>query len=331
MIMRLKRKQLQSLLQIMLSITLLIIFIWRAGPRDVFTTLSSIDWRWYLPAFGLFLLNIVIRAYRWFLMVHTLDEETSLVYLIYLYFVGFFANNFIPSGFGSDLVKVMSLRQSTGRGAEALSTVLMERITGLLGSSLIAVAVLLWNFFRQVDHVDMPLGLWIIVVVISVSIPVLFLLVRWVNPFRTLQRYVPSVARLPKYDRLIDLSDTVRRYPWPILARALLVSFPFTLTLIVVQFMISRALHVNLHISVFSLFVPIIAILNLLPISFNGLGVREGVYKFLFIPIGVPAATAVAMSLAYYFFRFAAGLLGGVLYAIKNVRTLVQPSAAKHL
>jgi uncharacterized membrane protein YbhN (UPF0104 family) len=48
----------------------------------------------------------------------------------------------------------------------------------------------------------------------------------------------------------------------------------------------------------------------LLPITFNGLGLREGIYTFLFVPVGVPAATAVSMSLAFYFLRFSAGLLG---------------------
>ena len=56
----------------------------------------------------------------------------------------------------------------------------------------------------------------------------------------------------------------------------------------------------------------------------NGLGLREGIYTFLFVPVGVPAATAVSMSLAFYFLRFSAGLLGGLMIAIRSVVQFVR-------
>ena len=58
--------------------------------------------------------------------------------------------------------------------------------------------------------------------------------------------------------------------------------------------------------------------------TFNGLGLREGIYTFLFVPVGVPAATAVSMSLAFYFLRFSAGLLGGLMIAIRSVVQFVR-------
>jgi hypothetical protein len=79
------------------------------------------------------------------------------------------------------------------------------------------------------------------------------------------------------------------------------------------------------------LFVPIIAIINLLPIAFNGLGVREGVYLFLFVPIGVAPEEAVAMSLAFYFLRFGAGVVGGVLLAWSSVSHLLRSPQAENV
>jgi hypothetical protein len=84
---------------------------------------------------------------------------------------------------------------------------------------------------------------------------------------------------------------------------------------------------VNVPFYVFPLFVPIIAIINLLPISFNGLGMREGVYQFLFVPVGVPDASAIAMSLAFYFLRLGTGLIGGILYALRSARGIAAPSS----
>jgi len=51
---------------------------------------------------------------------------------------------------------------------------------------------------------------------------------------------------------------------------------------------------------------------------------RDGIYTFLFVPVGVPAATAVSMSLAFYFLRFSAGLLGGLMVAIRSIVQFVR-------
>jgi hypothetical protein len=142
---------------------------------------------------------------------------------------------------------------------------------------------------------------------------------------------LPFIRRLPKYNYVERLVETVHRYPWPTLLQSLLITFPFTLSLIFIQYSIARALLVRLPLSVFSLFVPIISLINLLPISFNGLGVREGMYQFLFVPLGVSQASALAMSLAFYFLRFSAGLIGGLLYALHSVTQIMRSPQAKNL
>ena len=127
---RANRKKLVGLFQIALSLILLVWLLSRVGLGEVVATLARINWYWYALAFLLFQLNVVIRAYRWYVLLRALNDEPRFGYLVYLYYVGFFANNFIPSGFGGDLVKVVTLRQSHGHGSEALSSVLMERVTG---------------------------------------------------------------------------------------------------------------------------------------------------------------------------------------------------------
>ncbi len=318
----LKNKKVRGILQILLSLALLAWLIQRAGLKEVLDTLSTIRWNWYALAFSLFLLNVVIRAYRWYVLLHSLNDRPSFRHLVYLYFVGFFANNFIPSGFGGDVIKVMGLRQAYGRGAEALSSVMMDRLTGLLGSALIALIALIGNSLGHVTAVSLPGALWAAIAVISGGIPISFLILRWTNPSHIIAKRLPALQRLPKYDKFEQLVDTVNRYPISALTQSLLTSLPFTVSLIILQYSIARALDVHLSIFTFALFVPVISIINLLPLSFNGLGVREGVYQFLFVPIGVPNATAIAMSLAFYLLRFTTGLIGGVMYALQSILNL---------
>jgi uncharacterized protein (TIRG00374 family) len=322
----LKNKKVRGILQVMLSAVVLAVLIYTIGLSDVVNTLAGIAWAWYIPAAMLFILSIFLRAHRWYILLGALNRRASFLHLAYLYFLGFFFNNFIPSGFGGDVAKVISLRQEHGRGAEALSSVVMDRVTGLLGSSLVALAALAWNELRPwlwtepTTHVSLPPALLYITAAISVGVPLGFALFRWTDPLKLLAARLPFTRRVATNDRLQRLVQTVRRYPPSILLRALLVSLPFTLNLVLIQYCIARALSVDVPFSVFPLFVPIISIINLLPISFNGLGTREGVYVFLFVPIGVPEASAFAMSMAFTFLRMTAGLAGGLLYALRSAR-----------
>jgi len=330
----LRSKKARGVVQLLLSVALLVWLFNRIGLRAVLETLAGIDWYWYALSFALFLVNVLIRSYRWRILLEALGERPPFLQLVYLYLVGFFFNNFIPSGFGGDVVKVISLRQERGHGAEALSSVIMDRLTGLIGSSLIALLALAWNSVQVWSGRGADLGLPSVllasIALISTGVPLGFILVRWVDLLGLLVSRLPSLQRLAAFAKLQRLVETARRYPWPILLRSLLTSLPFTLALIATQYCIARALAVDVPFRLFPLFVPIISIVNLLPLSFNGLGMREGAYQFLFVPAGVPGASAIAMSLAFYFLRVAAGVIGGLLYALRGAAGIAEAARQRN-
>jgi uncharacterized protein (TIRG00374 family) len=314
-----KNKKVQSLLQLVLSLTLLAWLISRVGPTTILDTLTGLDWSWYLPAFLLFQLNMIVRAYRWYLLLSALDGRPPFLHLVYLYYLGFFFNNFIPSGFGGDVIKVWDLRQEYGRGTEALSSVLMDRFTGLLGSSLVALAALIWSGgSSRWNLIDLPPLLVAVILAISVGVPAGFLLLRLTNPLDLVGSRFPPARLVTNHAKVRKLAGTVRRYPPSALTKSLLTSLPFTLILILTQYSIARSLSIDIPFSLFALFVPLISLVSLIPISFNGLGTREGAYLLLFVPAGVPAGQAISLSLALYVIRVGTGLVGGLLYLLRT-------------
>ncbi len=317
-------RKVRSLLQVLFSLSLLAWLIGKVGPQSIAETLARVDWAWYLPALFLFSLNVFIRAYRWHILLRSLNDRSSFLQLVYLYYLGFFFDNFIPSGFGGDVVKVLSLRQEHGHGAEALSSVMMDRLTGLLGSTLLAILALGWNLLRpwlgeNFVAVDLPQTLIAAIAVVSLGIPTGFVLLRWSDPLGWLATHLPFTRRLTAHSSLQRLAETIRRYPVSSLLQALLTSMPFTVILVLIQYCIACSLAIDVPFYLFLLFVPIISIINLLPISFHGLGVREGAYQLLFVPVGVSSAEAIAMSLCFYFLRVVAGLIGGLIYALRGL------------
>jgi uncharacterized protein (TIRG00374 family) len=318
-----RNKRMRGILQLLLGVVLLAWLISRIGVRSVLDALAGVDWSWYSLALLLFLLNVLIRSYRWYILLDALGERPPFGQLVYLYLVGFFFNNFIPSGFGGDVVKVISLRQERGRGTEALSSVIMDRLTGLIGTSLIALVALIWNgtllWRGQGTDLGLPTEIIVAVALISLGVPLGFGLVRWADLTSPIFSRLPSIRRLSVTVKLQRLIETIRCYPLQILLRALLTSLPFTLVLAAIQYCIARAFSVDVPFRLFPLFVPIISVVNVLPLSFNGLGTRDGIYQLLFPPAGVSPESAMAMSLAFYFLRVGAGAIGGLLYAFKSI------------
>jgi hypothetical protein len=65
-------------------------------------------------------------------------------------------------------------------------------------------------------------------------------------------------------------------------------------------------------------FTPVVAIAQVLPLSLNGLGIREGAFVLFLGPLGVAAGQAVAVGLIIYAMTLAISLLGAPAFAVGN-------------
>ncbi len=101
-------------------------------------------------------------------------------------------------------------------------------------------------------------------------------------------------------------------------------SFLFQGIVIAVVFLNARALALDVPLAAVAVFVPLVSLAGMVPVSVNGLGVREALYILLFGRIGVPVETAVSLALLYLAVTFLASLPGGVAY-------LMQPARAREL
>ena len=144
---------------------------------------------------------------------------------------------------------------------------------------------------------------------------------RWlaVIPFLTRWLEKPGIRRF---------AESFKSYRGPALYRALAVSFVFNLQLVLVNYCLGLALHINLPFVYYLLFVPIVSFVLSLPISWGGLGARETAYVLLFTSVGVLSDQALALSLAFYAVNLLTGAVGGVLYLMSGIRGAREDAAA---
>lgn len=318
------KQPLGTLLKALISAALLVWFVSRAGPQDIWSHLAGADLPLVGLAFAGFLLGVAIRAYRWRSLLDALGQPVPIARLAYLYLVGLFFSNFLPTGMGGDVVKAAELRRDT-HTVTAVSTVVSERLMGLLGAALLALAALPFS----PAAITSALGGVALITALGIALAT-WLLLRPGWPVWLGQK-LPLLKPLTESRRVRALHAEFAGQGGRGFFIALAISLPFALSNVVVYWLIGQALGVFLPFSTFLLTSPFISLATLLP-SINSLGVREGAYQVVFVPLGISPAQAIAMSLAYQALRLGAGLLGGVLYVAGNLRRLPltpQPTSGK--
>lgn len=270
----------------------------------------------------LYMAGQAVSAWKWQILLHPVRLEVPYLKVLAFYFAGMFFNLFLPTIVGGDAVKALMLARETGAPARATMSVFMERNLGLC--ALLIVAVGAAELAPPVELFGMSLRVltWLLAAGYAAANVVLM------SPvvYRIVDRVVAATPLARVRHRADSLYEAIVPYksaPGRILA-AVGLSFIFQGTVIAVVFLNARALALDVPLAAVAVFVPLVSLAGMVPVSVNGLGVREALYILLFGRIGVPVETAVSLALLYLAVTFLASLPGGLAY-------LMQPARAREL
>jgi uncharacterized protein (TIRG00374 family) len=230
------------------------------------------------------------------------------------YHVALFFSNFLPGHYGGDAVRVYDVYRETGEGYHTLAATFLDRVLGLVSLCLLAVAVAP-AFLGQEERGALG-ALLVIVVVLAVMLILLFSR-RAARSFRFILR---PFDRLGVGERVRAGYDAVYLYRErvPALAGALVLSLLVQALRVLVHYETALALGVEARMRDFFLLVPLVAIFIALPISINGIGVREGAGIILFGQLGVESEGAFGLLFLAYLAGVVVSLSGGVVFALRG-------------
>jgi len=314
------RDRLLNLLKVGMSLGLLVLLLWKIGWRETWEVLSHSDFRYLLAAWVLYLFSMVLRAYRWQVLLLIQKLSVPLSKLVSLYFIGTFFNSVLPTAFGGDVVRMYELSKYSSQGTQSVSTVLVDRLSGFLVLFLMACLALPFSYQLIPPAVS----------VMIITITVVALLGVWMALNEAVWKWLeglPLVGSLLQRRKAQEFQVSIQAYRTRAVYMALLASFAFNVLLMAMNYLVALALGIRISPFYFLVFIPIISFLLTLPVSFSGLGVREGGYVFLFGQAGVPDTLAFAMSLCVYAIAVATGLIGGLLYVLEGYRALDEEKA----
>ncbi len=262
----------------------------------------------------LFLATVLILAKRLDLIFSAEDAKLGYVQAANLTFIGYFFNNFLPSSVGGDIVKAMCASRVTKEPVKSVTSVLMDRIFGLL--TFILIPSITFAFVAQdVGDRRVPLIIYTLLAASVFGISLLFN-----RSFARRFSFVESLLRLVRLDvkarKVYDGLHGFRRHRWTGLG-AILLSVAGQATSIYVTYLMATALGAKPSFMTFFMLVPVIHLISMVPVSLNGLGLREGAFV-LVLKGQIGEHTALALSILWLAMLLLSSVIGGVIYLFRQ-------------
>ena len=99
---------------------------------------------------------------------------------------------------------------------------------------------------------------------------------------------------------------------------AILLSLAIHLIQAWVHWVLGRALRIDIPLSYCIILYPLVGTFSAIPISLNGLGLREGGYIFMLAVIGLGSETGIAFGLLLFLCVAADSLIGGLVFLLRK-------------
>jgi uncharacterized membrane protein YbhN (UPF0104 family) len=253
-----------------------------------------------------------VMIYRWVLLLGASGVTIAAGAAARIFLVSSFVGSFLPAGVGGDAARAYGLHRITAQGSEALASVVVDRLLGVLSLVVMGIVGLLaWAPAQGRD--------WRVVLAIAglaAGVAAAF----WMD--RLARVFLPAAAhaRGGILGRLLRISDAISRYRsrGGVLGHVMIWSIVVQLLRITQAYYLGLGLGLTVPYAYYLLFMPVGLLMLLLPISISGFGVPQGVIVWLLQPRGVPDETSFALSLLIVLTGLAGNLPGLALWLRKE-------------
>lgn len=317
------RKSLLIIGKVVFSVALLGYLLMKVEWRNIGQAMSVLNPIAFPISGGFLVLAIVLSALRWRLFI---PYPVRTRRIISFCFVGAFFNICLPGIVGGDIIKAYYLNRELKGNREkrvgetpvgnanesglytinsvSVGSVFMDHCMGLAILLVVVFVVYPWGLAYLKD----TSAQWIVPAFL-IAFPLVFIMFL---KFKVGKKFLP-IQRFHNYLGVCAARKSV-------LAKSFLYSIGIQFLVIISVYIIAWGLSLKVPLFSFFVFIPLINILLLIPVSISGIGLREGAFAFFFGTVGVPLEKAMALSFLWFLSQVAASLPG--LYAALGYKKL---------
>ena len=265
-------------------------------------------------AVGLVFAGILFSSLKLYRLAGLFSPDLKLLRVLRAYYIGIFFNNFLPTGIGGDLIKINELRNEDLPLSKSSASVVVERGMGLIGMLLYAaVFAAFWPPILEslkLAFLRIPLLVFLfLLILLAISLNY-----RQQNSLESRTTEEENIILEKVYDWMN--SFLVFRDNKKVLLEALVVSLLFhsiyATILVILTFTVGSKVSFQFALGC----IPFIAILDVIPISIGGLGVREGAITYALTQAGISPADSLSVALLFRSIYYFHSAIGGVIYGL---------------
>jgi uncharacterized protein (TIRG00374 family) len=307
-----KQRLIPKIIRLTLTLILLGWVVGRVGFTQILDTIQDADVSFILLSMLIYQCGVALRSARWWMLLRGASIDVGYRYVLGLVYSSEFFMGTLPTNYAGDLVRIIEFKSGASKVVTA-GTVVLDRVLGLIG--LLAVALTAMAFRYRSLPPETALG----ITLIALSILATAILILQGSIVNRLINTLPVLLAKLRDNWLKPFAHVITEMEIRRLSFAVALSALNTLLTVLNHFMVATAVGIQVGIGIFFIFSPTVNLSLILP-TLSGLGVREIGYQFLLEPFGVSANIAVALGIGVYLSRLSASLIGGLHYALSNLK-----------
>ncbi len=314
-----------ALIKALVTAVLLYLLFRKVDLNDFVETLRNARLDLLLLGFGILWIGHYMCIYRWRMLMRPVMPILSLGKLFEIYCIGLFFNLTFPTVVGGDVVKMYYAGKPSKKFAASFAATFLDRDAGMLAMMMIACAAALISPLNA-PGIPVRLIIWSATVAFVIANVAIF-----APPLHRRLTSLLNTFNMSKFAGRIDtISDVfqVMGKERMVLVNSLLISLANQLLAISINWIMAEGLHIHVPLFYYLIFMPVVTLISMIPISLNGMGLREYAIVSLFGSIGVDREAAVALGLLSSLTIFLSAIPGGMIYIFFRSRGDAQQMAA---
>ncbi len=285
------------------------------GRAQFVELLASADLTLLLASVAIGIVVNMSSSLKWWMLVRARAMQAGYWRIFSYYLVGQFYNLFLPTSVGGDVVRSYELGKFTGRQADALASVFVERYTGVLVLLLVAGLAVLSQLALFSEKFVLASLLFFAVVLTAIGWMIFDpRLYHWLRD-SMLTKLPMSAVIFTKLDKLLASVQVYGQHK-SALVWAFINSLLFYFLAVVNVYITALVFQFDVSFTHMLIATPIIMLIMNIPFSLGNIGLMEFGYSAVFELMGYEPALGAAVALLMRAKSLFDGAMGGMLHPL---------------
>lgn len=266
---------------------------------ELLPTLEKVSISGIITASSILILSTILTGLRWYYVLRFCRIRTSLKNAIFQIYKGFSVSQIMPSNIGGDIYRILAIRKNVEKYRDATALVMLDRTLGML--SMLLCSVMMTPFFINiVTKASIEKFIFLLVLTVVILILCLYFLNRFIT------KKIPILHQLMHYGA--HLFNT-KNFP-----KLIFTTLSITVLYVFSVAILAKDIGIMIDFKIFLFVIPLITILSVMPISFAGWGVREGLMVLFLGFFGVPSEQSLILSILFGVINLIAAIPGALMF-----------------